>query len=309
MVQPLARAVCRQVSASQSSELHPDPIYSIIGKSKHDTATPLMPSPRATALTSIAEFEANMERGAFVNIREQDIARGLRQRLATPGTVRQGTASLCGPSVLMYWLIRKKPDVYVRYVLDLYRTGQGSIGRLTVRPGADCRRYAVRRIPARGRIPAHWEIPPVDWVACASLRDSENDFFDYDSPSVETGGITMPEDLRDWFRKAGFGTTRNDTNTFFTKGQSELERASSLFLQNHCVCLFINANMLDEDSHTSGSMTPNHWVGLTSGVTSSGDRSSFTVFSWGNGAHRVPPVGSLAVGDVVDNFYGYVSAI
>ena len=268
-----------------------------------------MPSRRAQALNLITAFEANMQRGAFANIREQDIARGLRERLANPGRVRQGAASLCGPAVLMYWLLRKKPDVYVQYVLDLYRNGHARLGTLDVRPGADCRRYAVRFLAASGRIPAHWEIHPVDWVACASLRDSENDLFDYDSPSVQAGGITMPEDLRTWFSRAGFSTTRNVTNTFFCKGRTELTAASGLYLMGHCICLFVNANMLDSETETSGSMTPDHWIGLTSGVSFRGDDVSFEVFTWGNASYRVPASGRLGLGDITDNFYGYVSAV
>ncbi len=169
-----------------------------------------------TATQLVAEFKSASGQGAFTKISRSDVVSGLNARLKTPASLHQGSSSLCGPATLIYALIRHKPAVYVKYVTDLYRSGVGTIGTLKIEPGSDCKSY---KVPAK-------KIHPVDWIALASLRDSENDFFDYDSIDVAAGGITMPGDLVEWFKKAGFSTIKNVTNVYFNKDKSDIKAAS-----------------------------------------------------------------------------------
>ena len=74
------------------------------------------------------------------------------------------------------------PHLYTQYVIDLYRTGEARIGDLHVKPSAGCRAYQSPRD----------KIHPVDWIALASLRDSENSFLDYSSANDTAAGITIP---------------------------------------------------------------------------------------------------------------------
>lgn len=229
---------------------------------------------------------------AFPNISRSEVVDGLRDRLAEPTHIDQANTSLCGPASLMYCLASAKPALYAQYVVELYQTGRSTIGRLTVEPGADCKAYKAT---------AAGGIHPVDWVALASLRDSENDAFDYDAPSCEAGGITMPGDLLDWFKDVGFSKDANVTNLVFTKGEDVLTAASGRRDQNHNVCLFINANMLEKPDEDS--WTPDHWVVLRSAVAVGGGRAKFSVYTWG-GVRAV----DQPVGDVCENFYGYISS-
>jgi hypothetical protein len=229
---------------------------------------------------------------AFQNIKRNDVVSGLKDRLAAPKRIAQANTSLCGPACFMYCVASLKSDSYAGYVTTLYEVGAGSIGKLLVQPGDDCKEYAPSTSSG---------IHPVDWVALASLRDSENDAFDYDAPSDEAGGITMPEDLLDWFIQAGFCRGANITNLVFTKSQKEIEDASTRFYQYQSVCLFINANMLQNPS--SQSWTPDHWVVLTSPITIKKDNINFEVYSWGS-IQKV----DTTVNNFCKNFYGYISS-
>ena len=87
----------------------------------------------------------------------------------------------------------------------------------------------------------------MDWIPIASLRDSENWFFDYQDVNDATAGITMPSALESWFRKVGYREIVNETNVFLTKDEDCLRRASALWAKDYWVCLFINAQMIEPE--------------------------------------------------------------
>ena len=51
----------------------------------------------------------------------------------------------------------------------------------------------------------------IDWLTCASLRDSENWFLDFDDTGFmsDIAGITLPSEMEQWFRKAGYELSPN----------------------------------------------------------------------------------------------------
>src|ERR1700758_4038487 len=97
-------------------------------------------------------------------IQQADVVSGMIDRVKDPTKQNQADANLCGPAAFLYCLLNEHPDYYVGYVIDLFLTGKARIGALKVEPSLDCR-YST---PPKGRI------DPVDWIALASLRDSEN---------------------------------------------------------------------------------------------------------------------------------------
>jgi len=239
-----------------------------------------------------ADFLSKGTSQAFPNVKRSDVVSGLKDRLTEPKKISQKNTSLCGAASLMFCLARLKDEMYAQYISDLYMNGTGWIGKLKVQPGDDCKKYSPSTSSG---------IHPVDWVALASLRDSENDAFDYDSPSCETGGITMPEDLLDWFKQAGFSKDSNVTNLVFTKGKKEIEDASTKFTHDQSVCLFINSNMLTDPS--SRSAIPTHWIVLQSAVTIAGGNITFDYYSWG----KIDTL-DISFDDFGKNFYGYIAS-
>jgi len=239
-------------------------------------------------------------------------------RLNSPTMLDQGHTSLCGPAVFLYNILKREPEDFAQYVIELYESGNGHIGSLKVKPGTDCRNYR----------PLATDVAAVDWVALASLRDSENSLLDYDTVSVEAGGITMPRALSAWFRAANFSQVENKTNIYFDSDLSTLVKASQLFSSGFVVCLFVGANVLL--GQPGGTVIPDHWVGLSSAVrvdgvsiallSSQGTKVNsdtklakagiaFDVFTWGETSYPVQKQhAGLNVETFIDYFYGYVAA-
>lgn len=156
--------------------------------------------------------------------------------------------------------------------------------------------------------PAAGAIDPVDWLTAASIRDSENWFFDYENTSDEFSGITMPHELASWMEKAGYQDVRNETNLYFIKGSAAIDKANQLFQSGYRTCLFVSHNMLVPAKQTKKSTTPDHWVVLTETIKRMQGGVRLKVFTWGEGKHEVPKgSGSLSEKHFLDNFYGYVA--
>lgn len=241
--------------------------------------------------------------GVWLHIDRADLAQGLLARIDDPNLINQGQASLCGPADFFRDLAIDDPVSYARAAVELYETGATYVGKQNIRPCHDLKVHLI---------PQHAGIDPADWILCASLRDQDNWFFDYQSETDDIAGITMPHSMADWFRKAGYTDVTNDTNVFACKDLPNAKAASGLFSRGYKVSLFINADMLDSDSQDSPSVFPNHWVALTSLISISGieadpaSKVSFEVYTWG-GRRNVPASGSLSIKQFLSNYYGYVA--
>jgi len=242
----------------------------------------------------LAAFASGPATGAFPKISRDQVLLGIRNRLADPDKIDQGDASLCGPASFLYCLLRDHPETWVTYVTQMFLKGNARIHGLEVRPSSDC----VNATPTG--------IKPVDWVALASLRDSENTFFDYQDSSNQVGGITLPGTLAGWFERAGYRQVTNETNLFFTKNAETLKTALGLVGQRRRVCLFINADMVNRPNSSGGAFTTaNHWVVLTGGDGVQGGKVGLRIWTWGKTRNMM----GFDTGKIVSNFFGYVSAV
>ena len=239
---------------------------------------------------------------AFPNIGPMEMEVGVTERMRKPDLIDQDISSLCGPSVLMYHVARTSATAYETYCRNLYHDGIGTLGEnLVVKPGHDCRHVRPQNLNA------------ADWVALASLRDSENAVFDYDDEDDQIGGITLPSTLAGWMRKVGAGTVINETNVYLTKGEDNLRQANQLHRLDRSVCLFIRATAVEHDNlqEQDGRFAlfqpftiPNHWVALTSEIQFRPDgRVTFNVFTWG----EIRTVGPIPIGVWLENYYGFVA--
>lgn len=267
----------------------------------------------------IHEFEIRDGDAAFTKIERPKVAKQLRDRIEEPSLINQGQSSLCGPAVFIYCLAKRKPKLYAQYIIDLYEKGEASIGRLKVKPGEDCRKYD----PIEA-----YEILEADWIALAGLRDSENDFLDYDHPNDRLSGITMPGGIAKWFAFADFLAIRQNTNIFFDESLYTLLQAHKKYISGACVCLFVGAHVLQ--GIPKGRSPADHWVVLNSPIQIGGKPVSklaaqgrkvnrdesilskkiqFSIFTWAKDSYPVnrhDP--ELTVGKFLDYFYGYVAA-
>lgn len=266
-------------------------------------AVPATPQQRAEEI--VRRFAARPGGGVFTSISRRRVADGLRVRIYAPSAIDQGTSSLCGPASLLFDVATRDPETYVQYVISLYESGVARIGQIEVRPGTDLKAFDPGR-----------NVEASDWIALASLRDSENWFFDYQEDSDALAGITLPGELERWFERAGYTEVVNDARAIVDKDEDCLRRADEHYRRGFRVCLFIHSNMLSPSTQGSGSATADHWVVQTSrvlfGATAlEGEMKktvSLHVFTWGEGRRPVPQAGVLPLDDFLDNFYGFVAA-
>jgi hypothetical protein len=247
------------------------------------------------ALSLVDAFEPGGHEKGFARIARQDVVDGLRIRINDPSKVHQSAASLCGPAAFFYCVLEEMPHLYTQYVIDLYRTGEARIGDLHVKPSAGCRAYPSP--PDK--------IHPVDWIALASLRDSENSLLDYSSANDTAAGITMPHTLAGWFKKLKWRAVNNDTNVYFLKGRSEVDDCVRNFPHAR-ICLFINMHMLNPLKFAHRSFFANHWVVMTKNMIVQNNTVKFGVYTWGS-LLDIPRTGSYPLDGFYRNFYGYVS--
>lgn len=277
-----------------------------------------------SAIALVQKFAARSGASAFpgLGVSRATFAMDLMDHINSPSSINQQNSSLCGPSVFLYSLLTKTPETYAQYVIDLYEKGYAKIGALTVKPGADCKSY---RVPAAsGRT-----ISAVDWVSLASLRDGSNAWFDYQDPTDDASGITLPSTVTGWFKNsAKFSEVHNQTNVFFNDDLLTLIQAHQKYCAGHKVCLFIAADVLE--GNKGGSKFPDHWVVLSSQIMINGSLATtlakqgkkvndnealydstleFTVCTWGQPSRGVDDYWpNLTVREFLDYFYGFVSA-
>jgi hypothetical protein len=250
----------------------------------------------------VCDFLKRSGKTYFPKLHRDKVGLGVLMRIANPGSFRQGDASLCGPAAWLHTLASDRPGEYARFATDLFEEGKAKIGRLFVKPGPEVRNY----------LPDPKAISQADWLTMASLRDSENWFLDYDSTAREAAGITTPGELFNWFRLAGYSVVKEDTNltNLRHKGAGTVNDANDLFERGYRVCLFISANMLDEDEQMQrGGLTTRHWVVQRSKIDLSNKTEIVRVFTWGQGDYKVPEGNKeLPAEKFLGNFYGYVAA-
>lgn len=247
-----------------------------------------------------------------------EIIEGIEERVTAPWSIDQAGASLCGPAAFMYCLAKDAPEIYAQYVCDLYLAGNARIGALSVEPSNACRNGRLQVSSRNGETSRRIEV--VDWIALASLRDSENTFYRHRSVTSDVSGITMPGALTDWFSAAGYRQVHQNTQVAGSAGTAHFLRAANYYQHNKNVCLFIAAKV------KSGPFTvkavPNHWVVLSDMVRmraslSSQEASKQTLpeqqvpsviaYNWGREKDQLN-LSRLTLGEFSKYYFGYVVA-
>jgi hypothetical protein len=256
-------------------------------------------------------FAASGAAPGWLGMNRATVAAGLKERIDDPDKIDQGSTSLCGPADFVRDIATDRPVEYAQAAIDLFKTGRGHIGRLQIKAGVFLRTHVV---------PATAGIHQADWIVLASIRDSDNWFFDYQSETDDAAAITMPHSKEKWLKQAGYSEVINDTNVAFIKDLACATRASGLFSSGYKVALFINANMLYADKMNNPSLTPDHWVALASPMriksinlarpgTLNEDPTSYVTFScysWGK-RYPVPASGTLTDYRFCSNYYGFIA--
>jgi hypothetical protein len=285
-------------------------------------------SAKADAKKLVNDFAARKTGGnLWKSITRTDLANGLLVRLDNPELIEQGKAGLCAPASLIYSLANDDPVAYARAAVELWETGRTAIGGLKIKAGSDLMDY---------QLPATKTVPAADWILLASMRDSENWFFDYES--VNDSGSTRPGETVKWMEKMGYQDVIDRMNSLFKSSSKTAKEASDLVSKGYKVLLRINSAMLDKVDANGGSWRGNHIVALVSPITfnlttvkvpagkpdcfrdAPGPRVcytppetsyetgtlSFKVYTWGS-IRNVPYSGTLTLLGFINSYYGYAA--
>lgn len=212
--------------------------------------------------------------------------RSTTSQIRLPAYPDQDRTSLCGPAAFFYALLMDRPDLYTRSILELWEKGQTTIGRLHIKPSHACCNPKDFSTLAPGD-----RIPPIDWIALASLRDSENELLNYDSPNDKAAGITFPGALESWFVKAGASVLFDNIQLGSISLDRLLELLDFVGATHHVVSL-VNAAMVDGGVGVG----KNHWIVwagtpetsngvITSATSLEQEIAHSNFFSWGMVGH------------------------
>ena len=195
---------------------------------------------------------------------KEKIETGLKLRLAQWNFPAQGDSSLCGPAAFFYCLLMDRPDLYKQMVKELWESGKTKIGTLKLEPSYDCR-HPKNFFDYNNTLGYSPKVPAIDWITLASLRDTENGFFDYDSPDDLIPGITTAGDLKTWFKKAGSKILYEINSNIVTQAFGPKLTLKDLCLLNSYVredthvVMLITSRMFDD---MASLLTKNHWIVL-----------------------------------------------
>lgn len=175
----------------------------------------------------------------------------LVDRLALKTYPTQGDSSLCGPATFFYCLLIDYPNLYKKAVAELWKEGNTTVSNLQIEPNA---RTKNPKDLFRGQ--KRLRIPAIDWITLASLRDSANNIMSYSSPFDQAAGITLPVDIIDWFKKAGY----RHVETFILDRATNIVKINGYQSNpNYHVISLVNAGFISGQNLLTVNH-PNHWV-------------------------------------------------
>lgn len=179
------------------------------------------------------------------------------KRTGESGFPDQAQTSRCGPAAFLYCLLHDRPDLYVRFIFELWQNGvsnlnfEGSGPAYLVAPSAGTMRATAKALAAR--------MLELDWISMASLSKGGDRTAD---PSDSLSAITYPSHLREWFEAVGskpaifqFSSVLGDS-WISSIGLADLQKAIALWKVGWIV-LEINPEVIEGQPKSS---LARHWV-------------------------------------------------
>jgi hypothetical protein len=257
------------------------------------------------SLTTIQELHAaeiiygflkRMGSGYFPNLDRDRVGIDLLFRVGNPGLMYQDKAGLCGPFAFVYGFASDSPSQYAKYAVDLYEKGKAKIGEMVINPSEACRSYSP---PS--------SMSPADWLTAASLRDSDNWWFDVDDEDVGYSAGANVGDVEKWFVLAGYYDVKSEDNLVSGLDPSDIDDLNRYYSEGRRVVLRINSKMLYATTQSKTTYRGNHFVVLHSPIARTPQGVRLSIFTWGQGNFQIPQGGALSEKDFLGNLYGYVA--
>jgi hypothetical protein len=270
-----------------------------------------MVSTRADAKLLVENFRARGGAGAWPSLDRDQVANRLIELIDDPRKIQQGALNLCGPAAFTCMWNARDPVAFACYATDLFETGAGRIGSLTIQPSDSLRDADYGAMLARMQ-QAGGPTEQADWMTLGAIRNADDDFLWIwqGNPDQLMAGLTRPDELVDWLNATGiYRTVRNEANWVQNRG---VPHATNLLMSTGTdIALLVNANMLVHGCQGSKgkkwilNQFPNHFIVLLNEPVQDVNTHEvmLTVWSWGGTCSLRVPQRAF-----IDNYYGAVVA-
>jgi hypothetical protein len=231
---------------------------------------------REQALDQVAAFEkrAAATSPAFPQIKGPDTVAHLRTTVEQPHLINQLGMAWCGPNTFLMVIARNDPVGYADYVIQLFETGKGQLGAMSVEPTRPDLKTAWDPSKAEG----------ADWIAMGSLRDAGNWWW---GATEGLGWATLPGDITGWFSKYGVPSEKiKQRGGYIARTDAgDIAEANSLLKSGWNVLLWVHMFTLKQGGEpkdiTAFDIMKTHWVVLDGPITLSGSVYTCPVNTWG----------------------------
>lgn len=247
------------------------------------------------AKQALVTFEKSAKPGVWPHLSKKTVVANMRSLLADPFRIDQKQQPFCGPTSIVFELIRKQPLRYVQMCQQLYEQGmvQGTTRMIEASPRL---RQASREM----------DMAEADWMLIATLRESENLIFPVD-PNAPTlirniAGMTKSWEMKGWVQEV-LGYRRVDyLHAYLLQDIHAMHRAKAAIAQGGVAFALVTAGglfskedvMTRVDSKSVKKVAlPDHWIVLVDiddipktlswrGVAYRSDKATlrFDVYTW-----------------------------
>jgi len=238
---------------------------------KIKSSTPPVTSKEAA--DTLDKWAAETGTPVFPNVDRGSVIEGVKRRLDNPARIKQASTPCCGPAAIIFWLIIRRPNAYIKMAHDLYETGT-----YTDDVNTD---YTVTITDKHKNAPVGHDLDPADWVVLIGLRVSDNLILNFDQMYTLWGAAT-PLQMVTWTKKL-LGFANADSKESLIGDQSEALKAAEQAVNGDSADGV--ASFLIDSKAVAGDSTiisiPNHWIAYVGGLQITDATISFRAFTWG----------------------------
>jgi len=229
------------------------------------------------AVTEFASWAAMTTPAFFPNIERGSVIEGVKRRLDNPARIQQGSAPVCGPASIIFWLVARRPYTYLKMARALYETGTYTDDVTTS--------FVVTVTDKHKNAPVGHGMDPVDWIVLVALRVSANAILNVDQFG-DLWGVTTPGEMLSWTKNLlsyanakDTGLLSGDQSAVLTKADKAVNGDNAGDLAEGVASLLIDASAVPGDSTIIA--IPNHWIAYVGGLQITDTTISFRAFTWG----------------------------
>lgn len=213
-------------------------------------------------------------KSSWLHLDEKTVMNRIDDLKMNPNLINQGSLGLCGEAAFFHHVLQRRPILFGSMAKMLFMYGIGFVGDLVIKPDddlleADYVQIAIDTDTGNSHLP-----PQTDWMVLSSLRDTENEFLDFQgSPTEDQSDSSNIAERYWWYQKSKlYKSVRLDTDTDLLHVMTNILKTTN----NH-IALRIEESMLQPG-------TGRHVIALESPLVFDLNlqKVTFDYWSWGD---------------------------